>query len=384
MKRRNPAWLDSFAQADEQTIPARLIRSRDPNRGPCTARELGLDERRSADGPLVSVIIPTCDDSEYIPDALESIGGQTYGNLEVIFVDSSGVQWIEGLAEECQWIRYISKQPQGVSAARNEGIARASGEYIALLDADDYWHPEKIERQVRALQRGSDASYTCHYFIKFWGNDDPVIKVRDCPPDSKDTAYVETFTGGITAHTSTLMFRSSAVSDRPFDVSMDHFEDVVFAVELFKTHPPEYLSDPLSVRRLREGSLADRTSQEAKRRHRIRAYNDLSRRHPELLPYATRMKAVEEFKRGWAALERGDDTEARRCFKRCLRYRPSHYKAMGVYAAALLPLDGRTVCRTLDRAFSTVRDRLDGRHADDATDRDRVITVLGQQSDGSL
>lgn len=111
------------------------------------------------EGPLVSVIIPTYDDAEYLPDALASVAAQTYTSLEVIVVDSSGDA--ETIIEDLEWVEYHEQEPRGPAAARNLGIEHAEGDYVAFLDADDRWLPKKLERQVAALEQ-KDVSLVYH------------------------------------------------------------------------------------------------------------------------------------------------------------------------------------------------------------------------------
>jgi glycosyltransferase involved in cell wall biosynthesis len=106
------------------------------------------------DGPLVSVLVPTYDDGEYLPDALQSVAAQTYTNVEVIVVDGSDDPAVRDLVAPLDWAEYHYQAPQGPGAARNEALAHASGEYIALLDADDRWRPRKL-----AVQLDADASF---------------------------------------------------------------------------------------------------------------------------------------------------------------------------------------------------------------------------------
>ncbi len=102
--------------------------------------------------PLVSAIIPNYNYSQYLREAIESVLGQTYSKLEIIVVDDGSEdnsrQIIKSYADK---IKPIFQQNQGVAAARNRGVAESNGEYIAFLDADDAWLPEKIEKQVELL-----------------------------------------------------------------------------------------------------------------------------------------------------------------------------------------------------------------------------------------
>ncbi|PSR33155.1 MAG: glycosyltransferase family 2 protein [Sulfobacillus thermosulfidooxidans] len=98
---------------------------------------------------LVSVIVPAYNAEKTISDALNSVFNQTYRSLEVIVVDDGSTDATPHVVQE-QFPRAIFKRitNQGPSFARNQGIALASGEWIAFLDADDMWHPEKIAQQL--------------------------------------------------------------------------------------------------------------------------------------------------------------------------------------------------------------------------------------------
>jgi glycosyltransferase involved in cell wall biosynthesis len=104
--------------------------------------------------PLVSVIIPSYNYGRFVTQAVDGALAQTYPNLEVIVVDDGSTddtrQRLEPYGDR---IRYIYQDNRGLSAARNTGIRHAGGEWIALLDADDLWHPQKIETQLAAIRR---------------------------------------------------------------------------------------------------------------------------------------------------------------------------------------------------------------------------------------
>ncbi len=104
---------------------------------------------------LVSVIMPVCDELQYLQDAVESILAQTYTNLELIMIDSSSdhmaVKTLTGLYG--MRIRYFYMEKQGIGAALNYGIEKAEGTYLARMDADDIAHPERLEKQVRFLEQ---------------------------------------------------------------------------------------------------------------------------------------------------------------------------------------------------------------------------------------
>jgi len=113
----------------------------------------------------VSVIIPTFQRRALLPRALDSVLAQTRPADEVIVVDDASTDhthalWLERYAE--RGVRYERLfDNRGVSAARNHGIAVAAGAWIALLDSDDAWRPEKLERQLAALA-ASPGHRLCH------------------------------------------------------------------------------------------------------------------------------------------------------------------------------------------------------------------------------
>ena len=105
--------------------------------------------------PLVSVIVPAYNAAAFVGEALRSALSQTYPHLEVIVVDDGSTDetsdLVQAIAREDARVVLIRQQNAGVARARNAAIERASGEFIAPLDADDIWYPRKLELQVRHM-----------------------------------------------------------------------------------------------------------------------------------------------------------------------------------------------------------------------------------------
>ena len=115
--------------------------------------------------PTVSVVIPTYNAARYVVAAVDSVLGQTFRDVEVLVVDDGSTDRTEAvLSRYGKAIRYVRQENSGVSAARNRGIQESTGPYVAFLDADDTWFPEKLDRQVGALQTsgGIRACYSAH------------------------------------------------------------------------------------------------------------------------------------------------------------------------------------------------------------------------------
>ncbi|MBD0341043.1 MAG: glycosyltransferase family 2 protein, partial [Microcoleus sp. Co-bin12] len=103
--------------------------------------------------PLVSVIIPVYNGSRYIVQAVESALAQTFTNLEIIVVDDGSTDSTHQVLQPyLDRIRYIYQENQGAAIARNRACHLAKGEFLAFLDADDYFLPSKLEKQVACFE----------------------------------------------------------------------------------------------------------------------------------------------------------------------------------------------------------------------------------------
>ena len=119
----------------------------------------------SACPDLVSVIVPAFNAVRTIDETLASARAQTYAALEIIVVDDGSTDGTVGVVQAHlnadPRVRLIRQSNQGVAAARNAGIAAATGALVATLDADDLWLPEKIRMQVEAMRRVGDGAGLC-------------------------------------------------------------------------------------------------------------------------------------------------------------------------------------------------------------------------------
>lgn len=108
--------------------------------------------------PLVSVVITFHNQGPFVTSAVDSVLAQTYPEVEIIAVDDGSTDdTLARCAEYGSRIRLLSRPQGGASAARNTGLAEARGVYVAHLDGDDLWHPNKLARQVEAARRFPEA-----------------------------------------------------------------------------------------------------------------------------------------------------------------------------------------------------------------------------------
>nr|WP_246521273.1 MULTISPECIES: glycosyltransferase family 2 protein [Ornithinibacillus] len=123
-----------------------------------------------ANDPLISVITPAYNAERFIGETIESVLCQTYSNWEMIIVDDCStdrtVAYIQEYAKKDSRIKLIQlKTNSGSAIARNTAMENASGRYIAFLDSDDLWYPEKLERQLRFMQE-KDIAFSFTKYIR--------------------------------------------------------------------------------------------------------------------------------------------------------------------------------------------------------------------------
>lgn len=130
--------------------------------------------------PKVSVVIPAYNAMTYLPDTLNSVLQQTFSDFEVLIIDDGSTDHIQAWVAQNitdPRVRLIAQANQGLSAARNTGIANAQGEYVAFLDADDLWEPTKLEVQVRYLDNNSAVGLVYNWIAVIDAQGKPTGKV---------------------------------------------------------------------------------------------------------------------------------------------------------------------------------------------------------------
>ena len=121
----------------------------------------------------VSVIMPCFNSEKYLKETIESVLKQTYGNFELIFVDDcstdDSVRVVKSFGDGRIKI-FSTEKNSGAAVARNNGIEHSSGRWLAFLDSDDIWYPEKLERQIAFMvKKGVAFSFTDYEVINGLG-----------------------------------------------------------------------------------------------------------------------------------------------------------------------------------------------------------------------
>lgn len=127
---------------------------------------------------LVSVIMPAYNSEKYVVDSIHSVLVQTYEIWELIVVDDGSTDDTKVVVQQFSDDRivYVYQQNAGVAVARNNGISRARGRYIAFLDSDDLWLPNKLSKQL-AFMRENNYAFTYTWYQQFYSDENRVNRL---------------------------------------------------------------------------------------------------------------------------------------------------------------------------------------------------------------
>lgn len=139
------------------------------------------------ENPLVSVVIPAHNSAATLPAALDSVFDQTYEPIECIVVDDGSSDETGNVARSFgSRVKLVSQEQQGVAKARNQGALTARGSLLAFLDSDDLWMPQKLSRQVQAMQLDPAVRYI---YSAYWMVDRTGRLLRTVPIPRPQDAF---------------------------------------------------------------------------------------------------------------------------------------------------------------------------------------------------
>ncbi len=212
----------------------------------------------------VSVVIPTFNNAEYVLEAVRSVLGQSYPDLEVLVVDDGSTdntrEAVTGIADGR--VRYISMDHRrGNYFARNKGISEARGQFLAFLDADDIWMRDKLSKQMAALERIPEAgvSFTDHLLFE---DGDRRSFSKDCintyPDEARDhSRFLRRLLRGNFIITSSVVVRKE-ILDRlgPFDTAFHNAMDYDMWLRIVFNTKCYYIPEALVLKRNHQGNIS--------------------------------------------------------------------------------------------------------------------------------
>lgn len=179
--------------------------------------------------PTVAVVIPAYNSMRYLPLTLRSVLAQTYQDFEVIIVNdgsADGIEsWYDQLSDTVKAkVKLFSQPNSGTCAARNKGIAQTQSPYIAFLDSDDIWLPNKLARQVAVLQKNPAVSLTYSWSAAIDAQGEPVGHIyagrTAMKPSVKDVWAGMLIKNEISTPSAVLVKRSCLIAVGGFDTAL--------------------------------------------------------------------------------------------------------------------------------------------------------------------
>lgn len=186
--------------------------------------------------PKVTVVVPLYNTERYIAQTLNSILSQTFSDFEVVVVDDAstdnGPEVVRVFMKNDARIRMVTQENRGLAGARNSGIRAARGQYIALLDADDLWQPEKLAQHVAHLDAAADVgvSYCPSRFI----DDDGADMGFGQQPQLRDITPEHIFCRNPVGNGSAAVIRRSALDDIAFEIDAAEGRRICWFDESFR------------------------------------------------------------------------------------------------------------------------------------------------------
>jgi glycosyltransferase involved in cell wall biosynthesis len=183
--------------------------------------------------PLISIITPCYNCERYIAETIESVLAQTYTNWEMIIVDDCSIdksfEIAINLAQKDTRIKVVKQEQNGGAAkARNKAIELSKGEYLAFLDSDDLWLPQKLEKQLQfMLKNNCDFSFTEYEHINEKGN--PLgLKAKVIRKLTYKKMLFHCFTGCVT-----VMYKQN-VNDKIYSPVLKNCEDYALFLQILR------------------------------------------------------------------------------------------------------------------------------------------------------
>jgi glycosyltransferase involved in cell wall biosynthesis len=194
---------------------------------------------------MVSVVIPTFNRRDYITTALDSVLAQTYKNYEIVIIDDGSSDDTKEVLKPYQdAIRYFYQENRGISGARNRGIRESRGSYIALLDSDDYWLPEKLKCQVDRITEEPECGMVATRCSSI--APDGTFRKKNRPGKS-GWILNDIFKANFIRTSSALITRKCFDTVGLFDESLPEGEEYDLWLRIAKQYPIAFINEPLTV-----------------------------------------------------------------------------------------------------------------------------------------
>ncbi|MBK8905708.1 MAG: glycosyltransferase family 2 protein [Anaerolineaceae bacterium] len=274
---------------------------------------------------LLSVILPAFNAAPFINDAVTSLLNQTYKDIEIIVIDDGSTDATDKVILPYRNLKYIRQHNLGAASARNKGILEATGQYIAFIDADDLWLPDKTIAQVNYLQESGLKWCYCDSYFSWFGKNDVIGKLSSVQGAYHGDILIPYISNKFEIPLpSTVIDRSVFDTVGLFDEALRTEEHTDLWSRIAIHYPIGYIDQPLVKIRKRVNSLSQTTSPEVTGDNRRYVLQKLLELAPEKIkPRYNELVAISYRYQGTHYLRRGEVSEARICFWKASRLKPT-------------------------------------------------------------
>lgn len=205
--------------------------------------------------PEISVVIPTYNCARWLPEAIDSVVTQNYPGCEIVVVDDGSTDNTREVLRKYEGkINYVWQKNRGEAGARNAGIRAAHGEYIAFLDADDIWLPDKLAIQMPLFERNPRAGLVYGNFL-YIDESGKLLRERK-GKWYRGRVSVETLFNDLSIWVGTVIVRKECFKKTGlFDESLKRSPDVDMWLRIAAFYEIDYTTEPVAKYRQRAGSL---------------------------------------------------------------------------------------------------------------------------------
>jgi glycosyltransferase involved in cell wall biosynthesis len=197
--------------------------------------------------PIVSVIMPTRNRAKLLPRAINSILKQTFKDFEIVIIDGNSTDETKIVVDGYNDPRiryYLQEIPKNGAQATNEGFEKARGKYIAFLDDDDEWLPEKLEKQVNLLNSLPDDYGMVYCWMDYYNDSGKCV--HQTHPILKGYIYKDILVNEKLSGAPTFMVKNSVIKKiGGFDTELILFDDAEFARRVSKYYKVDLISEAL-------------------------------------------------------------------------------------------------------------------------------------------
>lgn len=218
--------------------------------------------------PLVTIVMPVHNSESYLRDSIGSALNQSVRDLELIVVDDASTDCSSSIIDEAassdlRVTHIVLKENQGVARARNIALAKARGRYVAFLDSDDYWEPDKLEKQLKRMEMTGRRICTCSYRMHY---EDPGERNGDRTFHVPDRITYDDLLRVNYFSCSTLVLERKLVPENMFDSSLVHEDYGAWLALLHNGEEACGIDEPLATYCIRRGSRSHNKVSAAKGR----------------------------------------------------------------------------------------------------------------------